>query len=98
MKDNTWFADEALEFFEYTTTANSTLMISVVLFLFSDSLIAFKSTLLLCFGLYIMTFLKIIYQSPRPFWVDGDVQSYNSECKFDYASPSTHIFCLIFFW
>jgi predicted RND superfamily exporter protein len=39
-----------------------------------------------------------MYNSPRPFWVESDVNTFNQECAFDYASPSTHTFSVIFFW
>ena len=83
---------------QFVTSPNFSLMTGVVLFLGFDTLIAFKSTLLYCFGLYLMVLLKVTYQSPRPFWVQGDVKVLNDNCEFNFASPSTHIFDVVFFW
>ena len=66
------------------------------LYLASDSLIAFKSAILTCFGLYFITFLKLMYKDGRPFWVDDDVKSY--DCAFDFAGPSYHLYIITFFW
>lgn len=78
--------------------SKATLLFGVLLYLFTDSLLAFKSLILYTFGLYIMIFLKIMYNSPRPFWVNSEVNTFNGACKFDFASPSVHIFSVIFFW
>jgi hypothetical protein len=51
-----------------------TMLVGMVFFLAADSLIAFKTTLLYCFGLFIITVLKIFYLSPRPFWVDPSIK------------------------
>jgi len=40
----------------------------------------------------------MIYNSPRPFWVDSNVNTIYKNCKFDFSSPSTHVFTLVFFW
>ena len=67
-----------------------------MLYLCTDSLIAFKSAILTCFGIYIITFLKLIYKDGRPFWVSFDVEGYL--CEFDFAGPSYHLFLVSFFW
>lgn len=68
------------------------------LFLATDSFIAFKSTMLYFLGLWIMILLKMLYQSPRPFWVNRNVLAINDMCNFDYANPSLNLFNLWFFY
>ena len=76
-----------------------TMLVGMVLFLAADSLIAFKTTLLYCFGLFLITVLKMFYLSPRPFWVDPQIKVlFESSCNFDYGSPTTHLFNLLFFY
>jgi len=53
----------------YLLSPHVTLAIMIFLYLAADSLIAFKAALLTCFGLYFLTFLKLIYKDGRPFWV-----------------------------
>ena len=52
----------------------------------TDSLIAFKSSVLTCFGIYIMTFLKLLYKDGRPFWLSNPIQGY--VCEFDFSGPA----------
>mmetsp|Transcript_36909 Transcript_36909/g.56517 ORF Transcript_36909/g.56517 Transcript_36909/m.56517 type:complete len:135 (-) Transcript_36909:135-539(-) len=75
-----------------------TLLAGIFFFLAFDSLIAFKTSLLYCFGIYVMMILKLLYESPRPFWMKHSIQALGQTCKFDFSSPSTHIFNLCFFW
>ena len=65
-------------------------------YLASDSLIAFKNALMTCFGIYIMTFLKLLYKDARPFWLDIGIQGY--KCQFDFAAPCYHLYTVTFFW
>ena len=76
----------------------TTLLASIFFFLAFDSLIAFKTTLLYCLGQYLMMLLKLLYQSPRPFWMERDIASLGQVCLFDFSSPSMHLFNLCFFW
>lgn len=55
---------------------NFTLFSGMMLFLVSDSLIAFKSSMVYCFGLYIIVILKLFYESPRPFWNSTDIDTF----------------------
>ena len=73
-----------------------TMVFMFLLYLSTDSLIAFKSSILTCFGFYIITFLKLLYKDGRPFWVVKDVKAYS--CAFDFAGPSYHLFTITFFW
>lgn len=77
-------------------TPHATALFMILFYLATDSLIAFKSSLLTCFGIYIITFLKLLYKDGRPFWVEPDIKGYN--CSFDFAGPSYHLFILSFFW
>lgn len=54
--------------------------------------------MLYCIGIYIMLLLKNQYQSPRPFWVDGDIDSFKGMCEFDFVAPSSHVFTIVFYW
>jgi len=73
-----------------------TCLFMALFYLTTDSLIAFKSAMLTCFGLFFMTFLKLLYKDGRPFWIDENIKSY--DCAFDFSGPSYHLFILSFFW
>lgn len=55
---------------------NVTLFSGMMLFLFSDSLIAFKTSMVYCFGLYLIVILKLFYESPRPFWNSAEIVTF----------------------
>lgn len=74
------------------------LLMCIVLFMMSDSLIAFQCSLVYCFGLFTMVLLKLVYESPRPFWMEKNILTYNNQCDFDYGSPVQHVYNLAFFW
>lgn len=67
-----------------------------LLYASSDSLIAFKSAILTCFGIYIITFLKLLYKDGRPFWLSNEITGF--ECSFDFGGPGFHLFIISFFW
>ena len=97
--NNPSFFLKLLEFCLEISDNYITMLVGMVLFLAADSLIAFKTTLLDCFGLFFITVLKMFYLSPRPFWVDPSIKVlFQSSCNFDYGSPSTHLFNLLFFY
>ena len=73
------------------------MMILIILFLGFDSLLAFKSGLVYCVGIYVVMILKFLHQEPRPFWVTSDVEPIGSHCNLAYASPSVHMFNVVFF-
>ncbi len=77
-------------------TPHFSLLVLSILFLMTDSLLAFKSSMLFGFGIYIITFLKLIYKDGRPFWIDDDVKAYY--CAFDFSGPSYHMFILTFLY
>lgn len=68
----------------------------LLLYLSTDSLIAFKSAILTCFGIYFITFLKLLYKDGRPFWIKEQIIGF--ECFFDFGGPGYHLFILTFFW
>lgn len=74
----------------------TTCLFMFLFFLCTDSLIAFKSSILTCFGIYFMTFLKLLYKDGRPFWLSGPITGYL--CSFDFGGPGYHLFILTFFW
>jgi hypothetical protein len=81
----------------YIVRPTVTLLIMCFFYLATDSLIAFKSAILTCFGLYFITFLKMLYKDGRPFWlIDPGVDGY--ECLFDFAAPGYHLFIVAFYW
>lgn len=43
------------------------------LFLATDSYIALKTSFLYFIGLYAAIILKLLHESPRPYWVDKDI-------------------------
>ena len=45
-----------------------------------------------------MVVCKLFYQSPRPFWTYFKVQVFEHQCEFSYATPSTQMFNLYFFY
>ncbi len=45
-------------------------------YLATDSLIAFKNAILTCFGLFFITFLKLLYKDGRPFWIKEKIVGY----------------------
>lgn len=65
-------------------------------YLATDSLIAFKNAILTCFGLYFITFLKLLYKDGRPFWIKENI--IGQECFFDFGAPGYHLYILTFFW
>jgi hypothetical protein len=73
-----------------------TLFFMCLLYLATDSLIAFKSSILTCFGLYIITFLKLLYKDGRPFWIQADIKG--QSCQFDFGGPGYHLYTVTFFW
>lgn len=87
-----------LSFLIYMSSHTVNLYFCIVMFLFSDTLIALKNTILFLSGLFIMEVLKMFFMSPRPFWVDGEIYVYKNQCYYDFAMPVTHIFTACFFW
>ena len=66
-----------------------------------DSLIAFKANLVYCIGIFMITVLRLLYQSPRPFWSDGDISVINASyglCDFTFANPNDNIFNVFFYY
>jgi hypothetical protein len=73
-----------------------TCLFMLFFYLCTDSLIAFKSAIITCFGLYTITFLKLLYKDGRPFWLNSEI--YGFDCSFDFAGPGYHLFTITFFW
>lgn len=68
----------------------------MLLYLVTDSLLAFKSAIITCFGYYILTVLKLLYKDGRPFWLSQEVYGYR--CRFDFGGPSYHLYTITTFW
>lgn len=77
-----WMRKQNNTFFFFVKTiiffaSNSVALFSGIgLFLLTDSLIAFKSTILYCIGNFLMNFLKMFYQGARPFWVNSKIDTF----------------------
>lgn len=69
---------------------------AVFLYLFSDSLLGYKTSMVTFFGVFIIAIIKLIYQIPRPFWIFGDVEG--KACTMDFSGPSDHAFLATFFY
>lgn len=67
-----------------------------LLYLTTDSLLAFKTAIITCFGYYILTFLKLMYKDARPFWLSEQIVGHR--CRFDFGDPSYHLYTMITFW
>lgn len=80
----------------YLLLPETTCLFMCILFLCTDSLIAFKSAILTCFGIYFITFLKLLYKDGRPFWVLDPIEGLI--CSFDFGGPAYHLFIVSFFW
>jgi hypothetical protein len=80
----------------YLVRPQVTCLFMTFLYLATDSLIAFKSSILTCFGLYFITFLKLLYKDGRPFWLIDPIDGY--DCMFDFAGPGYHLYIITFFW
>ena len=68
----------------------------IVLYLYSDPLLAFKTGILTYIAIYTITTLKIMYSIPRPFWLDEEIDT--SLCKLDFSGPSDHTWVGCFFY
>jgi hypothetical protein len=68
----------------------------VVWYLCADSLLAFKGAVMQAVGIFIVSFLSIIYKDGRPFWNSAEIVSYE-HCVFSFASPSINSFNCFFF-
>jgi hypothetical protein len=58
----------------------------------SDSLIAFKTSILYILGTYVLMLMQLYHQAPRPYWVEPDLRVSDNVCQLSFASPSYHIF------
>jgi hypothetical protein len=74
----------------------ATMFFMELLYLTTDSLLAFKSAMITCFGYYFLTCLKLVYKDARPFWLSKDIFGYS--CRFDYGAPSYHMYTILTFW
>lgn len=81
---------------QYVLNPQFTIWICCFLYLLTDSLIAFKTAILTCFGIYFITMLKLLYKDGRPYWVDAKIEA--SACFFDFSGPSYALFILAFFY
>ncbi len=69
----------------------------IAMSLSTDSLIAFKSSLLTCIGLFFIAFIQLFYKDSRPFWENNKIVN-SGHCMFDFGSPSSTLFILTFYY
>lgn len=67
------------------------------LLLIGDSWLAYKTTLVTCFGIFFISFLQMAFKSGRPFWDKVNIHS-NGHCYFDFSGPSNSSFMMTFYW
>ena len=68
-------------------------LILILVFYGGDSVLAFKTTLLWCLGLYLNMVLMMFYQFPHPFWVNKNISVNPVACRnIDFACPSDELF------
>lgn len=72
-------------------------LMQMMFFLGSDSLISYKTTMCYCIGVYLITMLQLLYTEPRPFWVNENINLPNGYCPISYAMPDQGTFNIIFF-
>jgi len=75
---------------------DASMFIMEFLYLTTDSLLAFKTAIITCFGYYFLTFLKLLYKEARPFWLSNEIQGYS--CSFDFGDPAYHLYTITTFW
>jgi hypothetical protein len=71
-------------------------MALLILFYSFDNILAFKGAICYCFGSFLMIIISIYYTSDRPFWVDGNIRTYQGFCQFDFSCPSQHMLSIVF--
>lgn len=70
--------------------------LSLIIFLVSDSLIAFKNLQVFLFGDYLFSIIKVLYHAERPFWSLAVINTYQF-CLFDFNMPSEKIYNVFFY-
>lgn len=70
--------------------------LAVFIYLFADPLLGFKISMVTFFGIFIISFTKLVYQIPRPFWKYLDIEG--KKCSYDFSGPSDHTFVTTFFY
>ena len=68
-----------------------------MLALCSDSLIAFKTGILMQLGFGVMSFMQIYFVDGRPFWDNIKIKS-DGLCEFSFGSPNLSTFVWTFFY
>lgn len=71
-----WAFEAYTDFSFFYSSTDFQVSLSLILFLVSDSLIAFKNLLVFLFGLYLFSLVKVFYKSERPFWSLGKIDTY----------------------
>lgn len=69
---------------------------AVFLYLFSDSLLGFKTSMVTFFGVTMIAIVKLLYQIQRPFWIYSEIEG--KQWNFDFSGPSDHAFLATFFY
>jgi hypothetical protein len=81
----------------YLADLRSSVLILAIQYLMTDSLIAFKSCYLTCFGIFALSIMNLVYKDGRPFWNEKTIESMG-HCTFNFGSPDQCAFTLTFYW
>ena len=80
------------EFFEYfilITDLKTIMLVALFLYLYADPLLSFKAVFVTAIGIVWVAVLKVLYKTPRPYWINHQMNV--SICYLDYSGPSDHI-------
>lgn len=66
-------------------------------YLVSDNVIAFKNLLVYLFGSYLITLIKALYRSERPYWMLAKIDTIGNHCEYDFPMPSAKIYNVFFY-
>jgi hypothetical protein len=81
---------------QYLFDPKWTMFLNILWYLCADSLIAYKGALLQASGIFILSFLNMVYKDGRPFWDSTEITSFN-HCDFSFTSPCQQSFNALFF-
>lgn len=84
----------------YISTGKDAIMIYIsVMYMLSHPFLALKLVMTTNLLYYVMTILRCLYQSKRPFWLEtASADNVIPFCPSNYANPSNHFFLVSFFF
>ena len=93
---NEGFCNGLISLTMYLFNTRITCLWMILLSLCTDSLLGFKSSLLTCFGIAMISVFNTFYKDGRPFWEYEEIDSFG-HCVFSFGSPDINMFILTFF-